>query len=91
LMKNIVEQYLLLIKANETDLDNNLEKYIRIFEPMIELLEKGIDFTYRGANNLDIPSLGCFMLKGIKWYEFYYNRLQKEIAEGRLKLEDVDC
>ena len=91
-MKNVVEQFLLLSKENEVSKEKNkLEKYIRIFEPMIELMEHGIAFAYR-EHCLEVWDTCHVPIENIvKWADEFYEELQKEIAEGRLKLEDVDC
>ena len=78
------------VYKNEKKEDVNLEKYIRIYEPMIELMEKGIHFEYK-ENGLEVWDTCHVPISFTKWADEYYDELQKEIAEGKLKLEDVDC
>lgn len=42
--------------------ESKYEKYIDVYDPMIQLIEKGIDYHYR-ERGLDIPVAGLYSLK----------------------------
>lgn len=72
LPKHILNFYLQL--ANYADHNRNVERYLRIYEPLIQLLENGFVFAFR-EGGLMVHNVAFYPLNG--WYERFLNSLSK--------------
>ena len=67
--RRMIECHLQLAKL--IDMDKTYEKYLKIYEPMIGLIELGFYFAYR-EGGLDIPGQGLYPLHN--WYERFLKK-----------------
>ena len=71
LVKDMLERYLELSRFS--DIHEEYKKYLKIYEPLVELVELGIPYIYRD-HGLMVYNSGLWPLHN--WYEKFVNKIE---------------